>query len=150
MLKFEVNYRTKTTYPSKYLKQIVQYFFKESKLKGQWYFSLAFVGEAEIKKLNHKWRGQKKATDVLSFAEEKGEFINPPEEKNYLGEVVICAPIAKRQAKEFNVSFEVEVARLLIHGLAHLVGYEHERVSLAKARKMENFEKRIGKILKMP
>ena len=143
MLKFEVNCRTKVFYPSKYLKQIVQYFFRISKLKGQWHFSLAFVGEAEMKKLNYHFRGQKKATDVLSFAEEKSEFIYPPGEKNYLGEVVICAPLAKRQAKEHGVSLEAEVARLLIHGLAHLVGYEHERAAQKKAKKMEEFENKV-------
>lgn len=85
--------------------------------------SLAFVSAPEIRRLNAKYRGKNKVTDVLSFN------LN---EKDMLGELLICYPVAKRQAAELGHSTRDEVLFLLVHGLLHLFGYDHEKSSDAK------------------
>lgn len=143
MLKIEINKRAVANISAKWLEQVAAAFCKAKKLKGEWHFSLAFVGQSESRRLNRNYRGKNQPTDVLSFTEEGNGFIDGSKEKKYLGEIVICAPIAKRQAKELGHSFKEEVARLLIHGLAHLAGYEHEGVGWKRVEEMETFEGRV-------
>ncbi|MDO8668891.1 MAG: rRNA maturation RNase YbeY [Candidatus Buchananbacteria bacterium] len=149
MLSFEINKQTETTLSLKWLKQVADIFGQENKLKGGWYFSLAFVDSKTIKRLNKKYRGQDKVTDVLSFEEDFKNFVNVPIDRKYLGEIVICVPQAKKQAKDIKCSFKNEIARLLIHGLAHLSGYDHEKVGQGEAAKMLKFEKKILERLKI-
>lgn len=146
MLNFEVNKKVKIPVSERWLKGVVAAFKKAAKIKAKKNFSLAFVGKREMKKLNRLGRGKNQVTDILSFAEEGDKFIGAPEEKNYLGEIVICVPQARKQVKEFNSSFQGEVARLLIHGLAHLVGYEHEKIPAREQKKMFLFEERVMSI----
>lgn len=80
--------------------------------------SLAFVSSNEIKKLNKKFRNKNKPTDVLSFN------LN---EKDILGEIVICPDIVKTNAKKFGISVEYETMKVFIHGILHLLGYDHEK-----------------------
>ncbi|HEU5459217.1 MAG TPA: rRNA maturation RNase YbeY, partial [Pyrinomonadaceae bacterium] len=68
-------------------------------------------------KLNQQFRGVDKATDVLSF---------PADEQDNLGDVAISVETATRQAKENGLSFDNEVGQLILHGLLHLSGYDHE------------------------
>lgn len=89
--------------------------------------SVVLVGNVKIKKLNRDYRGKNKVTDVLSFGD-LGE-------KDFLGEIVICWPQIKRQAKEYRVGEQEELARMLAHGLLHLKGLDHER-SAKDAKKM--------------
>jgi probable rRNA maturation factor len=89
--------------------------------------SLAFVSKAEIKKLNKKFRRKNKATDVLSFG---------LKEKGYLGEVIICPEVVKENAKKYGNTFKIELIKIFIHGVLHLLGYDHER-SKKEAIKME-------------
>jgi len=100
--------------------------------------SILLTDDKEIHRLNKDYRGKDKATDVLSF---------PLEEGGLLGDVVISLPTAKRQAKEYGVSFQAEFFRLLVHGTLHLLGFEHERVSKAKAEKMRRTEERLFRSL---
>lgn len=81
--------------------------------------SLAFIGKEEIKKLNKKFRGKNKPTDVLSFE---------LSEKGYLGEIVICPEIVKEKKED--------IRQVFIHGILHLLGYDHEK-SEKEAREME-------------
>ena len=83
---------------------------KEKKL------SLALVGQERIKELNRKYRGENRATDVLSFPYRDS------------GEVVLCPNIIRKNAKEYGLPFEKELARILIHGLLHLLGYGHQKI----------------------
>jgi probable rRNA maturation factor len=80
--------------------------------------SLAFVVKEEIKKLNKKFRGKNKATDVLSFE------LN---EKDIFGEIVICPEIVKENAEKYGVTLKTEMIRMFIHGILHLCGYDHEK-----------------------
>ena len=77
--------------------------------------SIAFVGEARMRKLNKKYRGKNKVTDVLSF----GQGLN---------EIVVCLREIKKNAKTYNSTFKKELARVLIHAILHLSGYDHKKM----------------------
>lgn len=87
---------------------------------------VTLAGDEEIHRLNKEYRGVDRPTDVLSFALNEGE--EEPEEEpaqNLLGDIVISLPTAARQAEEYGHSLEREVAYLAIHGLLHILGYDH-------------------------
>jgi len=79
--------------------------------------SVAFVSDARIRALNRGYRAKDAPTDVLSF---------PAEEPGFLGDIVIAAGVAKRQARRAGHGFGVEARVLALHGLLHLLGYDHE------------------------
>lgn len=81
--------------------------------------TIAFVSDKRIRELNRQFRGIDKATDVLSFP------AGGPDESN-LGDIAISAETAATQAKENGLSFDDEIAQLILHGLLHLSGYDHE------------------------
>ncbi|MFA5124958.1 MAG: rRNA maturation RNase YbeY [Patescibacteria group bacterium] len=141
MISFDLTNETKFRPDSDLIKRAVKNFSQAAKIKsGE--FSLVLVKSSTIKKWNRLYRGQDKITDVLSFAEAEAEFI---EEKNNLGEILICVSRAKEQAKSYGWDLNQEVIRLLIHGLAHLIGYEHEGVSVVTRQQMEKFESKVLK-----
>ena len=107
--------------------------------------SLVFVNDREIERLNRKWRGLDKPTDVLAFAQREGEFADPDDPM--LGDIVISVETAGRQAEEMGHSLEEEIDILIIHGLLHLLGYEHTRGGKS-AKKMRAKEKELDTILK--
>ncbi len=86
--------------------------------------SIAFVTDPAIKKLNRQFRGKDYATDVLSFPNQAEPFESQNEKT--LGEIVISVQRAAAQAKENGLSFSNEVEQLVLHGLLHLCGYDHE------------------------
>lgn len=98
--------------------------------------SLAFVNKPEIERLNKKFRKNNKATDVLSFS---------LDEKGYLGEIVICPVVVKENAKKYNLVFKKELLKVFVHGILHLLGYDHEK-NKKEAEKMEQREKNYFKI----
>jgi rRNA maturation RNase YbeY len=104
--------------------------------------SLALVGNSEIRKLNAKYRKMDYATDVLSFPGEEGLSMGT----RLLGDVIISVDKAKQQALEKGHSLDQEIATLLIHGVVHLLGYDHER-SAKDARVMGRLEKKIYRAL---
>ena len=79
--------------------------------------TIAFVSDKRIRGLNRQFRGVDKATDVLSF---------PAEEKFNLGDVAVSVDTAAVQAKENGLTLDGEIAQLILHGLLHLSGYDHE------------------------
>jgi probable rRNA maturation factor len=79
--------------------------------------TIAFVSDDRIRQLNRQFRGVNKATDVLSF---------PAGEESNLGDVAVSIDTAARQAKENGLSLDEEIAQLILHGLLHLSGYDHE------------------------
>ena len=105
---------------------------------------LLISGEERVKELNRAYRGKDEPTDVLSFymqppAEEESaySFIQPPDGISHLGEVVICYPQAVKQSKEHNNSLQKELAILIIHGILHLLGYDHEKTEGEREMKVE-------------
>jgi probable rRNA maturation factor len=103
--------------------------------------SILFCGDEEIHRLNREYRKKDKPTDVLSFPQEeqwaKG-FSSPS-----LGDLVISVDTAKRQARRFGLTLKREIQRLTTHGLLHLAGYDHEKVSPQKAQQMRRAERGI-------
>jgi probable rRNA maturation factor len=79
--------------------------------------TIAFVSDKRIQQLNRQFRNIDKPTDVLSF---------PADEPDNLGDVAVSVETAARQAKENGLSFDDEIAQLILHGLLHLSGYDHE------------------------
>ena len=87
--------------------------------------SLLLTDDAEIRRLNKTYRSLDQATDVLSFPQDE-EAVNESG-KTLLGDVVISVETAVRQAEEHHLSFNEELILLAIHGILHLLGYDHER-----------------------
>ena len=86
--------------------------------------TIVFVGDEAIKKLNRQFRGKNYATDVLSFPSEAEAF--EVDQQKHLGEVVISVRRAAAQARDNGLSFSNEVKQLILHGLLHLSGHDHE------------------------
>lgn len=101
------------------------------KLKGK-EITLVFLSRPEAKRINFQFRRKNYATDVLSFAGQ-GEI---------LGELIFCTEVLKIQAKEHGLSFEAELGYMVLHGVLHLLGYDHE-VSESAARRMFRLQDRI-------
>ena len=87
--------------------------------------TVVFVTDRKIRELNWRFRGRNSATDVLSFPSEQAEFERETAGA-HLGDVVISVERAAAQAAEHGLEFEEEVAQLILHGLLHLCGYDHE------------------------
>lgn len=107
--------------------------------------SILFVGDRKMLELNRAYRGKNKTTDVLSF--EAGIPVSIKEGPLILGDIVISIPMAESQAQSANIEFYDELCRLLIHGVLHLTGYDHEG-SPYMARKMRKKEQEIFNALK--
>ena len=86
--------------------------------------TVAFVSDRAMRVLNRRWRGKHGTTDVLSFPAGQDEFERAAGAT--LGDVVISVEQATRQAREHGLTFEEEIAQLILHGLLHLCGYDHE------------------------
>ena len=88
--------------------------------------SIVLVGQGRIRELNKKYRGKNKTTDVLSFQYDE------------LGEVIICLREVKKNAKKFGSTYKKELARILIHGILHILGYDHEKMKEKENHYLEN------------
>jgi probable rRNA maturation factor len=108
--------------------------------------SLLLVGDRSMQRLNRRYRRKDRTTDVLAFPMRK-QHVRPL--SNLLGDVVISLPQAVRQARQAGHSLEHELTLLVIHGLLHLLGYDHER-SAREARRMSRREslvlRRLGRL----
>jgi probable rRNA maturation factor len=97
--------------------------------------TIAFVSDKRIRELNRQFREVDKATDVLSF---------PAEEKVYLGDIAVSVDTAAVQAKENGLTLEGEIAQLILHGLLHLCGYDHETDNGEMNRLELKLRRRLG------
>jgi probable rRNA maturation factor len=102
--------------------------------------SLVITGQEQIHALNRDYRGKDQPTDVLSFAMQENRpdeaaevFIGPPDGLLHLGEVIISYPQAVLQASERRHPVQKELAALIIHGLLHILGYDHEKAEMETA-----------------
>lgn len=102
--------------------------------------SVLFVDDAEMAELNARYRDRRGPTNVLSFP--MGGGPEPEVETGMLGDVVISLDTARREAAEAGEGLEETVDRLLVHGLLHLLGYDHENGE-AEAEEMEREERRV-------
>jgi len=86
--------------------------------------TIAFVSDNRIRELNRRYRGLDKTTDVLSFP--AGSFPASKDEVVELGDIAVSVERARAQARQNGLTFEREIAQLILHGLLHLSGYDHE------------------------
>lgn len=101
--------------------------------------SLVFTDDANIRTINAKWRHIDKATNVLSFPAfpiQPGQRPGP-----ILGDIVIARETVQREAQEENKSFDDHLSHLIVHGLLHLTGYDHQNDE--EAEQMESLERKI-------
>ncbi len=97
--------------------------------------TIAFVSDKKIRELNRQFRGIDKATDVLSF---------PSDGPEDLGDIAVSVEIAAAQAKENGLKFDEEIAQLILHGLLHLSGYDHETDNGEMNRLELRLRKKLG------
>lgn len=102
--------------------------------------TIAFVSDWKMRALNKTFRGKNRTTDVLSFPFEADEF---EAGEDNLGDVIISLEQAERQAKENNLEFALEIKQLILHGVLHLCGYDHE----TDAGEMNEIELRLRRKL---
>ncbi|MGP6191879.1 MAG: rRNA maturation RNase YbeY [Vulcanimicrobiaceae bacterium] len=123
--------------------------------------SVSFVGDAAIRRLNREHRGHDRATDVLSFplleepsskrsadARRSAQRSPAGAPERLLGDVVISLDTAARQARAYEAPLQSEVERLLIHGLLHLLGHDHEEAG--ERARMVSEERRLAALLGLP
>ena len=132
----EINKLIPEKIDEEFFKKIAEGVLKEENKKGD--ISVVFVCQRRMRELNKKYRKKDKATDVLSF--------NYKDKETALGEVVICPEIVKKNAKKFNLDYNKELAKVLIHGILHISGYDHEK-SLGRSQTGEADEE-AGKMEK--
>jgi len=139
----EINKLVDAPLDEKLLKIVGEKILRKEGVQKPVNISVALVGREEIQKLNKEYRGKDEPTDVLSF-ENGSKFVFPIPGPQYLGEIVICPALAKGKEEE-------AIQRVFVHGLLHLLGYEHKSAKEAqKMRKKEqlylNFFKNFKKI----
>jgi probable rRNA maturation factor len=115
--------QTKSRQPRQFIENFIEAVILELKKKKIWPYkanlelTLVFLEASEAQQLNAKYRQKKYATDVLSFAGAPG----------HLGELVLCPEVLRRQSKEHGLLYREELAYMVIHGILHLLGYDHEK-----------------------
>jgi len=112
----------------KKIEGIIKKVLQNLKVDEETEISILFTDDEFIRSLNNKYRGIDKPTDVLSFSLQEGAIKYPEVESDkLLGDIIISVETAQRQADTLNHTIEKELAVLLIHGLLHLTGYDHEK-----------------------
>lgn len=107
----------------RYLKKVLNATLKHEKINNA-VFSIIFVDNDTIQEINREYRGMDKVTDVISFAfEDNGRLVY--NNVRLLGEIYICIPRMIEQAKEYGHTEKRELSFLAVHGLLHLLGYDH-------------------------
>ena len=118
-------------FPANFFQKVAKKVLKAEK-KEDSALSIVFVRSAKMRKLNLEYRKKNQPTDALSFSESSNE-------ESYLGEILVCLPEVRNNAKIYNQKLEQELKRVLIHGILHLLGYDHEREGSKMMRKQENY-----------
>lgn len=116
-----------------YLNEVIDYAIKKLDIKNS-IFDIIFIDDEEMHKLNKEYRGIDRTTDVLSFALNDNKHIDAF--VNSLGDIFISIPKMKSQAEEYGHSEKRELSFLALHGLLHLLGYDH---TLGKKEEEEMF-----------
>jgi len=140
----EINNLTKIAVSKLFLKRVAKkVLMGENRIKEE--LSIAVVDEKEIEELNSRFRGKKEPTDVLAFSGNY-EFFDPGNQIG-LGEMVICPEKIMENAEKYNMEFDKELARVLIHGILHLMGYDHEKSKADAVNMREKEEYYLTKFL---
>lgn len=122
-LNYEINDNYKVDFKYDYLHRVIKRTLKHEKVKNA-FFSIIFVDEKEIQKINKEYRKIDKVTDVISFAFEDNNSLQYNNIR-VLGDIYICIPRMIEQAHDYGHSVKRELSFLTVHGLLHLLGYDH-------------------------
>lgn len=123
MKNFEINDVYGVDFKYDYLKKVIKRTLKHENVKKA-YFSIIFVDNERIQELNREYRGKDAVTDVISFALEDSPDI-VPNNIRVLGDIYICIPRMIEQSEAYGHSIKRELSFLCVHGLLHLLGYDH-------------------------
>ena len=139
----EVIIRGKKRIKKEFFQKIAQLILSGENKKN-YSLNIILLGEERMRKLNAKFRRKKQVTDVLAFPKDQKKKIIPvpeiEEEKRSLGEIVLCPQKIKKNAQKLNSPFKKELANCLIHGILHLLNYNHKSLKQRKEmRKKEEF-----------
>jgi len=141
---WKLNYPKTDLFLKKIIKRILLLIFLSS--KSSFEISVLLTNSKNMKDLNKKFRKINKDTDVLSFPAEEKNFFKKKIISNkrvYLGDIALSYPYIAKIIKKQNVSFDYYFKKMLIHGVLHLIGHEHD--SLRKYKKMNLLERKIIK-----
>ena len=133
----------------KLIRDLITIGLKHEKVEEDCEISITFVSNEKIQEINKEYRGKDKPTDVISFALEEGDeeevIIGAPETR-VLGDIIISIEKTREQAEEYGHSFERELGFLAVHGLLHLLGYDHgtEEEEKEMFSKQENILEEYG------
>ena len=131
---------------TEHLVQVAAQVLRQEGIAGQLELGIWITNEDEIQTLNRTYRNVDAATDVLSFGSDDDEdtpFVQAPGIVRHLGDIAISFPHVVRQAEEYGHSRNRELSYLLVHGVLHLIGYDHEDVEDTK-RMREHEETALG------
>ena len=125
----------------KWMKKVLSEPKLKKRVKGfvgtEWHVDISVCSAPKMAQINDSFRKKKYATDVLSFPAD--DFF---QSQGVLGDIVVCAPVIVKQAKEVGHTWKKEVDVLLVHGLLHLLHFDHER-SAKEEKEMNAWEKKI-------
>lgn len=143
MLTLEVFNKTKTRIIEKTFRSLLlkaEKVLKNARVipngRKNFHVELTFVSEAAIKELNGFYRRKNKPTDVISLSYLENAMSDP-----FVGEIFICVPFARKQAKELGNTFYEELGFLFVHGLLHVFGYDHKTPS--ESKRMQGLTEKI-------
>jgi rRNA maturation RNase YbeY len=143
-MKPEVRRRLSAHLAKKELKLLAQTLLNDLDCTEATELSIVFTNDREMQRLNARYRHKNRPTDVLSFPLEDGRELKFCTMPRLLGDVVISVDTALRQARTYGVTLREEIVRLLVHGVLHLLGFDHEGVSPAVAARMRRKERALG------
>ncbi len=135
---------------SSWLRNVAGQVLIEENAKSMVEVGLVITGQDKIRELNRRYLDEDRPTDVLSFPMLEAKFdedcfVSPPDGTLRIGEVIISYPQAKKQAREHGHRVKKEVAILIIHGVLHLLGYDHD--TIPHKREMRKREKDILQVI---
>jgi len=135
--------------PEKFFKDIAQQVFKKEGIKKDVSLEVVLLGRSKMREINKRYAGRNRITDVLSFPESEVrkatkkeiDFIQAKEGEESLGEILLCPSRIKKNARKLKRDFKEEITLVFIHGILHLLGYDHTDTKSTKI--MQKKEKEI-------
>lgn len=114
--------------PQKWVRHLVEGTLNAEKVELRSKVEVLLAGDDTVRALNEQYRAQDSVTDVLSFpaSQSDNDFPNFSVSPNDIGQIILSVPQAKRQADEFSIDIKQEAAHLIVHGLLHLLDYDHQ------------------------
>jgi len=133
----EINNLSSESIDELFFKKIVEFVLKKENKEGG--ISIALIKPREIKELNKNYRKENSITDVLSFVNKNDIIEIKGRKESFIGEIILCPKKIRENAQELDSDFTKELYWALIHGVLHLLGYEHN--NLENAKKMQEKER---------